>query len=138
MLDTKRIVVSWSLYNPVIFRFAAFVALLSLIFYAGISLISFLVIREKKPLCKNALQLSLCNRQISPLVSAQNSLSSLLSDRSLAPTLCLSLSLLTLLKPRNSATPPLERSDSALFDHRAFYQTLNNSSHYLRRDSFAV
>lgn len=139
MLETATIWSASSIFNQVACRLLTFLAILSFIFYFGISLISFLVQRGKRtPKTQHLALLRLKSQQISPLTSAHSSLFSLLSDGSSASTLVLTLSLHTLLKTRKFGSALPDNSDSIFFDHRAFYQTLNNSSHYLRRDSFAI
>lgn len=137
-----EIATSWtasSIINQVAYRLLAFVGILSFLFYFGFSLITLLVQRGKtSPKSPHLAHFRPRSQQTSPLTSANNSLFSLLSDGSSASTLILTLSLQALLKTRKLGSPLPENSDSIFFDHRAFYQTLNNSSHYLRRDSFAI
>lgn len=129
----------YSIYSPVAYRLLFISLILSSIFYLGVFLVNFLVIRDNKPPIRQDATLHSLSPQLDcSLISVRSSLYSLLSEKSLASTPLLNLSLLGLLKSRNIRSPTPDGSDSPFFDHRAFYQTLNNSSHYLRRDSFTT
>ena len=121
----------------VVFRLLEFALFLSLLFYFGVAFVSDLVLRVKPhPQRHEVPFLILYTGLNTPLLSNCNSPSSLLSENSLA-SLALIVSLHALQKPRNASSPTPDGSDCVPFDRRVFYLTLNNSSQYLRRDSFA-
>lgn len=130
----------YSVYSPVGYRLLLLSLVLALLFYLVVFAVNFLVIKNNQPLNRhNAVSLSIQSQQESPLITDDIHLYSLLSEKSLASTPVLHRSILGLLKSRSIIRSPTpDGSDSAFFDHRAFYQTLNNSSHYLRRDSFTI
>ena len=121
----------------VVFRLLEFALFLYLFFRFGVGFVSDLVLRVKPHPQRHEVPFLILSTGLNtPLLSNCSSLSSLSSENSLA-SLDLIVSLHALQKPRNASFPTPDGSDCVFFDRRVFYLTLNNSSQYLRRDSFA-
>lgn len=139
MTDITELWLVSCLYSSVAYRFLTFVAILLFCFYVGVFVVSFLVIKHVlQPEHPKGTLLSPQNYFPNSPVTTQDSLYSLLTDEVFASCLTLHLSLHTLPRAQKPGSPLSDVSDNIIFDHKAFYKTLNNSCHYLRRDSFSI